>query len=65
MNEKDKCTQCKGEKVKDVEKVIEVPLEKGVPDEHDYVFYGESDELPGVMAGDLYVRIKTKKHKLF
>jgi hypothetical protein len=45
MNDKDKCTQCKGEKVKDVEKVIEVPLEKGVPDEHDYVFYGESDEL--------------------
>jgi DnaJ family protein A protein 2 len=29
----------------DNEKTIEVPLEKGVPDEHDYVFYGESDEI--------------------
>jgi DnaJ family protein A protein 2 len=45
MQEKDRCPLCKGEKVKDVEKIVEVPLEKGVPDEHDYVFYGESDEM--------------------
>jgi DnaJ family protein A protein 2 len=45
MQEKDRCKVCKGEKLKEVEKVIEVPLERGVPDEHDYVFYGESDEL--------------------
>jgi len=49
----------------DIEKLVEVPLEKGVPDEHDYTFYGESDELPGIMAGDLYVRIKIKKHNLY
>lgn len=49
----------------DVEKVIEIPLEKGVPDEHDYQFYGESDEMPGVMAGDLYIRVKIAKHKIF
>lgn len=42
----------------DVDKKLEVPLERGVPDEHDYAFYGEGDELPGVMAGDLYIRIK-------
>lgn len=29
----------------DSEKIVEVPLEKGVPEEHDYVFYGESDEI--------------------
>ena len=29
----------------DKEKVLEVPLERGVPDEHDYVFYGEGDEI--------------------
>lgn len=49
----------------DKEKTIEVPLEKGVPDNHDYVFYGEGDEAPGIMAGDLYVRIKIKKHKIY
>lgn len=55
--------------------MVEVPLEKGVPDEHDYVFYGESDEIvrplifiiykPGAMAGDLYLRVKIEKHKLY
>lgn len=74
MDEKDRCKKCKGNRVADVEKVIEVPLEKGVPDEHDYTFYGESDEMvpnliviykPGIMAGDLYVRIRIAKHKNF
>lgn len=63
--EKDRCKKCKGDKVLDVEKIIEIPLEKGVPEEHDYQFYGESDEYPGVMAGDLYIRIKIKKHDLY
>jgi DnaJ-class molecular chaperone len=45
MDEKDRCKKCKGGRVQDVEKVIEIPLEKGVPDEHDYTFYGESDEM--------------------
>lgn len=75
MDEKDRCKKCKGQRVMDIEKLVEVPLEKGVPDEHDYTFYGESDELvnsyinnkiqPGIMAGDLYVRIKIKKHNLY
>lgn len=65
MAEKDRCKECKGEKVLDKEKTIEVPLEKGVPDNHDYVFYGEGDEAPGIMAGDLHVRVKIKPHKLF
>jgi len=45
MDEKDRCKKCKGNRVADQDKVIEVPLEKGVPDEHDYTFYGESDEM--------------------
>ncbi len=45
MDEKDRCKKCKGERILDNEKVIEVPLEKGVPDEKDYCFYGEGDEI--------------------
>jgi len=65
MSEKDRCKVCLGERVADVEKVIEIPLERGVPDDHDYIFYGESDEMPGIMAGDLHIRIKIKKHAVF
>lgn len=42
--EKDKCKKCKGAKVVDESKNIEVAIESGVPHEHDYVFTGESDE---------------------
>lgn len=45
--EKDKCKTCKGLKVIDQKKVIDVAIEQGVPNEHDYVFNGECDELPG------------------
>ena len=41
----------------EIEKVIDVGLEPGVPDEHDYVYTGEYDEYPGVMGGDLYLRV--------
>jgi len=44
---------------------IEVSVEPGVPHEHDYVLTGESDEAPGILAGDLHVRIMIKKHKTF
>jgi len=42
--EKDKCKKCKGVKVIDESKTVEVAIESGVPHEHDYIFTGESDE---------------------
>ncbi len=36
-----------------------------MPDGHDYVFYGEGDEVPEAIAGDLYFKVKTEKHPLF
>ena len=36
-----------------------------MPDSHDYILCGESDEYPGAMAGDVYVRINIAKHDRF
>jgi DnaJ family protein A protein 2 len=44
---------------------LEVPVDKGIPDEHDYVMIGEAHEAPGVMAGDLYVRFMIQPHDVF
>ena len=33
----------------DQDKIIQIPLEKGVPEEHDYTFYGESDEIVNII----------------
>ena len=63
--EKDKCKKCKGNKVIDEKKNLEVAIESGVPHEHDYIFTGENDEYPGIMGGDVYVRIIIEPHKVF
>ena len=44
IKEEDRCKNCKGEKVLDVEKVLEVAIEAGCPNEHDYIFTGEHNE---------------------
>lgn len=40
-------------------------IEQGVPDNHDYILTGESDEVPGVIAGDLYMRVKLLSHERY
>lgn len=65
IKDKDKCPECKGEKVKRTSKVLEVHIDKGAPDGKRYTFAGESDEMPGVEAGDVIVEILVQKHKKF
>jgi len=45
MSEEDKCQTCKGEKIKEEQKEIEVKLDPGVPDNHVYEFPGEGNEV--------------------
>jgi DnaJ family protein A protein 2 len=65
FEETDRCKGCDGKRLKETEKTIEVAIEQGVPDSHDYIFYGESDEFPGALAGDVYVRINFLPHEVF
>lgn len=44
MKEEDRCKDCKGEKVKKVKRTLEVAIQPGCPDMHDYVYTGENDE---------------------
>ena len=44
---------------------IDVSIEPGCPNEHDYVYYGECDEYPGILGGDLHIRVNIKKHDKF
>lgn len=65
FDEKDRCGVCKGEKIKSVDKTIEVPVDKGIPNEKVVLFAGEGNEVPGAMAGDLQVVISIKPHPIF
>lgn len=42
--EKDKCKKCKGTKLVEVKKVIDVAIEKGIPDKNPIILHGEGDE---------------------
>lgn len=65
VDEKDKCKKCNGKKLIQETKTIECAVEPGCPNEYPYVFHGYADEAPGVMAGDVHVRIFIEKHKTF
>jgi len=65
IKDKDRCPECKGEKVKRATKSLQVDIDKGAPEGKRYVFAGESDEVPGVEAGDVIVEILVEKHKKF
>lgn len=62
---KDKCKDCKGEKIATETKIIEIELDKGVPDGHRYNFPLEGDMIPDVEAGDIVIEIFMEKHKNF
>jgi len=62
---KDKCKECKGEKIATENKTLEIDLDKGVPDGHRYKFPDEGDQIPDVEAGDIFVEIFLEKHKHF
>ena len=65
IKDNEKCKSCKGQKVNQEKKALEIDLDKGAPDGKRYVFAGESDEVPGVEPGDVIVEIMIEKHKLF
>lgn len=44
INEKDKCGQCKGQKVVQEKKLLEVHVEKGMQHGQKITFQGEADE---------------------
>mgnify|MGYP000028743075 FL=1 len=44
ISEKDKCSQCKGEKVVQEKKVLEVHVDKGMKHGQKITFAGEADE---------------------
>lgn len=53
INAADVCKQCKGKKIFEQQKTLDVYIEPGTPENHVMEFYGEGDEYPGINAGDV------------
>lgn len=63
---KDRCKQCNGKRTIRDRKVVEVHIEKGMPDGHQICFEGEGNqESVDVEPGDIVVTISQTRHSVF
>ncbi|KAL2557316.1 Chaperone protein dnaJ 2 [Forsythia ovata] len=65
INDKDRCSQCKGEKVVLEKKVLDVHVEKGMQNGQQITFPGEADEAPDTITGDVVVVLQQREHPKF
>ncbi|KAL0437078.1 UNVERIFIED_CONTAM: DnaJ protein1 [Sesamum radiatum] len=65
INDRDRCPQCKGEKVVQEKKVLEVHVEKGMQNGQKITFPGEADEAPDTVTGDIVFVLQQKEHPKF
>lgn len=65
ISDKDRCPQCKGEKVVPEKKVLEVIVEKGMQHGQKITFPGEADEAPDTITGDIVFVLQEKEHPKF
>jgi len=60
---KRKCPHCQASKVVDHTAHYTLEVTPGMPEGHEVVFHGEADESPDWEAGDIVLRIRSKKEK--
>jgi DnaJ homolog subfamily A member 2 len=65
VRDKYKCKECKGKKVVEESKKLEVFIDKGMKDGQRIVFEEESDEKPGWKAGDIVFQLQQEPHDVF
>ncbi|KAG6446301.1 dnaJ homolog subfamily A member 2 [Manduca sexta] len=65
INEKDKCPKCKGKKVLNETKILEVHVEKGMKENQKIYFRGEGDQQPDTQPGDVIILLQQKPHDVF
>ncbi|CCE62464.1 hypothetical protein TPHA_0C03110 [Tetrapisispora phaffii CBS 4417] len=65
IDPKDRCKDCKGKKIANERKVLEVHVEPGMREGQKIVFKGEADQAPDVIPGDVIFVVVEKPHKHF
>ncbi|GBG82858.1 hypothetical protein CBR_g36384 [Chara braunii] len=65
ISEKDKCGTCRGNKVVQEKKVLEVEVEKGMQHNQKITFQGAADEAPDTVTGDIVFVLQLKDHPKF
>lgn len=65
ISERDRCPNCKGKKITQEKKVLEVHVEKGMQHGQKIVFEGQADQAPDTVPGDIIFVLHQKEHLKF
>ncbi|KAK2195729.1 bifunctional Heat shock protein DnaJ [Babesia duncani] len=65
MADEKRCKSCYGKGVKQTKKILEVFVDRGVPDQHKVTFYGEADERPNETPGNVIFVVCQQPHETF
>ncbi|EDS88623.1 DNAJ homolog subfamily A member 2, putative, partial [Entamoeba histolytica HM-1:IMSS] len=65
VDEKDRCPVCRGAKVVNEEKILEVIVQPGIREREAISFSGESDQAPGIIPGDIVFVVLTNPHNVY
>lgn len=65
ISDKDKCPKCKGKKVLNEIKILEVHVEKGMRENQKIFFREEGDQMPDKQPGDVIIVLQQKPHEVF
>ncbi|ORM39430.1 DnaJ -like protein [Babesia sp. Xinjiang] len=65
ISDSKRCKSCSGRGVMQTKKILEVSIERGVPDQHRVTFHGEADERPNEIPGNVVFIICQAPHEQF
>ncbi|KAF8421085.1 hypothetical protein EV426DRAFT_229127 [Tirmania nivea] len=65
FKEKEKCRKCKGERVLEEKKMLEVYIPRGSKDGDKIVLEGEADDQPNMETGSIVFVLQEKPHEIF
>lgn len=62
---KDRCTKCKGSRVAEEPRALDVFIDKGMAHGQKITFSGEGDQIPDVTPGDIILVLQQEDHPIF
>ncbi|KAI7832405.1 Hsp40-like protein, subfamily A, member 2 [Gamsiella multidivaricata] len=65
IRDKDRCKQCKGAKVVNEKKAMEIFIEKGMRHGEEIIIRGAADEQPSIESGDVVLVLQQRPHPVF
>ncbi len=65
IKDADRCKVCKGKKIVNERKVLQVHVDKGMQDGTRIPFPGEGDQAPNILPGDVIFQLELKDHLRF